>query len=246
MSRCRWSGRRRFATHSFISACTTCRQRMRKPFSRRWRGTPPGRMNGRLRGILEELHRNPEILIVFNHPMWDEKRIGEALHRQRVSEFLGKSRFAIHALEWNGFRSTQENALAVELAAAAGMPIISGGDRHGKEPNSVVNLTNASNFRAFVLEIRDGAVSELLLMPQQREATRWRLLRSVADVFADNPDHGLRWTRWSDRMFYLCDDGQARPLSEIWAGASAPFVLSGCVRAIRWLDNSRAGTRVDV
>src|SRR5262249_12063757 len=42
----------------------------------------------RLRRILESFAADPETLIVFNHPMWDEKRIGKARHRQRVHDFL--------------------------------------------------------------------------------------------------------------------------------------------------------------
>lgn len=194
---------------------------------------------GLLRRVLERLHRNPEILVVFNHPMWDEKGIGGALHRQRVSEFMGRFGWSIHALEWNGFRRLEENALAVELAVAARIPIVSGGDRHGAEPNSAVNLTNARSFSEFIYEIRGRGMSEVLLMPQQREPRKLRMLRTVADVLRDNPDHGMRWTRWPDRIFCVCGDGQERSLSQVWGRTPPPLLLAGLASAVLLLDVAR-------
>ncbi|MCW5978981.1 MAG: hypothetical protein KIT09_12950 [Bryobacteraceae bacterium] len=182
-----------------------------------------------LPGILEELDRDPDVLIVFNHPMWDENRIGRPRHRRRVAEFLRAHGRRIHALEWNGFRGRRENALTVELARWSGMALISGGDRHGREPSSVLNLTNARNFSEFVREFRGGAPSELLLMPQQRRSRRLRVLRSVADVFGGD---------WSERIFYQCDDGRLRPLAQFWGRAPAPLWLSGFARALQWLNDS--------
>ena len=43
-----------------------------------------------LRQLLATLNDNPGILIVFNHPLWDEKGIGASEHRQLVASFLGE------------------------------------------------------------------------------------------------------------------------------------------------------------
>ena len=46
-------------------------------------------------------------------------------------------------MELNGLRQWRENRNVLAFAAAAGKPLISGGDRHTIEANSVLNLTNA-------------------------------------------------------------------------------------------------------
>ncbi len=45
------------------------------------------------------------------------------------------------------------------------MLLISGGDRHGVEPNANINLTNATSFTEFVHEIRRQKKSNVLFMP---------------------------------------------------------------------------------
>ncbi|MDQ2713081.1 MAG: hypothetical protein M3Y24_12785 [Acidobacteriota bacterium] len=48
-----------------------------------------------LAGYLEYLQSCPDLLIVLNHPLWDEKRIGREAHRQVLSELLRRPR-ALH------------------------------------------------------------------------------------------------------------------------------------------------------
>jgi hypothetical protein len=55
--------------------------------------------------MLSALHDLPNVLIVFNHPLWDLYKIGQGLHQQRVEEFLTQNSRSIHAVELNGLRN---------------------------------------------------------------------------------------------------------------------------------------------
>jgi hypothetical protein len=182
--------------------------------------------------MLEWLRSAPETLIVLNHPMWDENHIGEAGHAECVNAFLGTFRPFIHALELNGLRPWSENRNAAQLAARFGLPVVSGGDRHGREPNACVNLTNASSFAEFVTEVRCDGWSDVLLLPQYREPLKMRILDNMCDILEDDPSHAMGWVRWSDRVFYLTDEGIAKSLSEFWAG-KFPAVVNRFVQLMQ-------------
>ena len=62
----------------------------------------------------------------------------------------------MHALEINGFRTWEENRLTIELAREIGLPVVSGGDRHGCQPNTLLNISQSRSFEELVAEIRDG------------------------------------------------------------------------------------------
>ena len=64
---------------------------------------------------------------------------------------------------------------------------ISGGDRHGIEPNANINLTNATSFTEFVHEIRYEGRSHVLFMPQYAEPWKHRILQSTLDAIRDYP-----------------------------------------------------------
>ena len=70
----------------------------------------------RLIEILAELHALPNVLIVFNHPVWDLHKLGPERHMRCVDEFLATGNQFIHAMELNGLRSWHENREAKELA----------------------------------------------------------------------------------------------------------------------------------
>jgi hypothetical protein len=61
--------------------------------------------DARLTEMLSALHDLPNVLIVFNHPLWDLYKIGQDLHPQRVEEFLTQNSRTIHAVELNGLRN---------------------------------------------------------------------------------------------------------------------------------------------
>lgn len=169
----------------------------------------------KLRELLAALNGFRETLIVHNHPLWDEQGIGGAAHVEMLRTFLKNHGAQIHALELNGLRPWSENRSVCMVARETGHPVISGGDRHGCEPNANVNLTNAANFAEFVEEIRFDGRSEVLFMPQYREARGLRYLETLWDVLRDYPEHPNR-VRWTDRVFLRQYDGTVAAASALW------------------------------
>jgi hypothetical protein len=178
----------------------------------------------RIGEMLDSVHSRAETLIVFNHPLWDEGQIGAALHTECVDSFLARFRPFIHALELNGLRPWKENRDVAAFAASEWIPVISGGDRHGREPNACVNLTNATTFPEFVEEVRKDGWSDVLFMGQYREALKLRIVQNMCDILEDDPRHSLGWTKWSDRVFYLTDEGIDKSVNELWGKRFPPVV----------------------
>lgn len=178
----------------------------------------------RLAELLAELHADPATLIVFNHPLWDEKGVGADVHQAALAELLGTRGEYFHALEINGLRPWSENRQVVPLAERWNKPLISGGDRHTLEPNATVNLTNAADFREFVAEVREDLRSQVLLLPHYHEAHASRIFQNMLDVFRTYENHGHGWTEWADRVFYSKSDGQVQSLSQMW-GERPPYVV---------------------
>jgi hypothetical protein len=113
--------------------------------------------------------------------------------------------------------------------------VISGGDRHGLEPNANVNLTNTRTFAEFVAEVRYDGFSDILFLPQYREPLRLRMLDTMCDIVRDYPDLPEGRRRWSDRVFYRDDDGVVKPLAAFWQG-NEPWPVKcflGGLRALR-------------
>jgi len=184
--------------------------------------------------LLESLRQTKDTLIVFNHPCWDENGIGREQHLQLAAEFGRKHAPCIHALELNGLRPWTENREVFRLAHALGKPLVSGGDRHALEPNAVVDLTNAASFSEFVEQVRAGR-TDVLVTDQYREPFPLRILQSLEEILQDYEGHGRGWQRWSDRVFYRCDDGVVRPLTTLFANGvprAVEFFVSA-VHAIR-------------
>jgi hypothetical protein len=179
----------------------------------------------RLAEILVALDAAPGVLVIFNHPMWDLYLVGSERHAFLVNEFLRKYGQWLHAVELNGLRHWDENRGVRELAEKWDMVLISGGDRHGLEPNANINLTNATTFCEFVHEIRSERKSNVLFMPQYAEPWKHRMLRSAVDAVSDYPDfpHGSR--RWDDRVYHPDANGVNRPLSELWPDGTAPLAM---------------------
>jgi len=172
----------------------------------------------RARETLASVYELPGTLIIWNHPAWDEARIGSVEHAQLLGQFLERFGGFLDALELNGLRPWSENRQVMRVAERSGHPLISGGDRHGLEPNANLNLTNAGSFEEFAEEIRRDRQSDVLFMPQYREPLRVRCLETMWDIVRDYPEFPQDRRRWSDRVFYRQDDGVVRPLSAIWEG----------------------------
>ncbi len=181
--------------------------------------------DARLTEILAALHREPNVLVVFNHPMWDLYLIGKEKHQFLVNEFLQKNGAFIHALELNGLRNWDENRAVRRLAEKWNMLLLSGGDRHGVEPNANVNLTNATSFTEFVHEVRRERRSNVLFLEQYAEPWKHRILQSTIDAIRHYPDFPQGSRSWDDRVFHPDAAGIVRPLSELWPKGSAPRLI---------------------
>jgi hypothetical protein len=181
---------------------------------------------GRLTEILKALDEEPNVLVVFNHPMWDLYLIGEDRHGMLVNEFLQKNGNYLHALELNGLRNWDENRAVRRLAEQWNMLLISGGDRHGVEPNANLNLTNADSFTEFVHEIRREKMSNVLFMPQYAEPWKHRLLQSTIDAVRHYPEFPQGSRTWDERVYHPDASGVVRPLSELWPNGAPPRMMS--------------------
>jgi len=196
----------------------------------------------RLAELLELLHQDRQTLTVLNHPLWDEADIGDPAHRATLAALLSGHRQWIHAIELNGLRSWRENSDALALAREWRLPAISGGDRHGLEPNANLNLTQAAGFGDFAAEIREG-VGTLLFLPQYREPLRLRWFETVKDIVRRHPE--AQMPRWVDRFLYECEDGITRPLAEIWPN-EGPALLRTVFAMLRLAESTslRAALRL--
>ncbi len=181
--------------------------------------------DARLTEILAALDREPNVLVVFNHPMWDLYLIGKEKHQFLVNEFLQKNGAFIHALELNGLRNWDENRAVRRLAERWNMVLLSGGDRHGVEPNANVNLTNATSFTEFVHEVRRQKRSNVLFLEQYAEPWKHRILQSTIDAIRYYPDFPQGSRSWDNRVFHPDAAGVVRPLSELWPKGSAPRLI---------------------
>jgi hypothetical protein len=189
-------------------------------------GYTAGPSNARLSEILRALDEEPNVLVVFNHPLWDLYLLGKERHEFLVNEFLQRNGVFLHALELNGLRNWDENRAVRRLAEQWNMPLISGGDRHGVEPNANLNLTNAASFTEFVHEIRREKESNMLFMPQYAEPWKHRLLQSTIDAIRHYSEFPQGSRTWDERVYHPDANGVVRPLSELWPKGQPPRAIS--------------------
>ena len=187
--------------------------------------------------ILAELDEIPGVLIIFNHPLWDLYRVGADKHGVSVNEFLAVNGQYIHALELNGLRTWKENAAVTVLAGKWNQITISGGDRHGIEPNANVNLTNATSFNEFVHEVRRERISHTLFMPQYREPWKHRILQGTLDAIRDYPHFPEGMRTWDERVFHPDSNGVMQPLSTLWKDNVVPRVVTGAMNMVRMMES---------
>jgi hypothetical protein len=185
--------------------------------------------------ILAALHAEPNVLVVFNHPMWDLYLVGQEKHEFLVNEFIQKNGTWLHALELNGLRHWDENRAVRRLAAQWNMLLISGGDRHGVEPNANINLTNATSFTEFVHEIRRQKQSHVLFMPQYAEPWKHRILQSTMDAIRNYPEFPQGSRTWDERVYHPDVQGVVRPLTEIWPKGRAPRAIGWTIAMVQML-----------
>jgi len=191
--------------------------------------------DGELTEILAALHQEPNVLVVFNHPMWDLYLVGKEKHEFLVNEFIQRNGTWLHALELNGLRHWDENRAVRRLAGQWNMLLISGGDRHGVEPNANINLTDATSFTEFVHEIRRQKKSNVLFMPQYAEPWKHRILQSTMDAIRNYPEFPQGSRTWDERVYHPDAQGVVRPLTEIWPGGRAPRAIGWTIAMIQML-----------
>ncbi len=171
----------------------------------------------RLTEMFAMLNEIPQVLVILNHPLWDIEMVGKERHVELLKDFVMHHGRWIHAFEINGFRAWSENKAVIEMAEALGIPIATGGDRHGCQPNTVINLTDASSFGEFVEEIRIEKRSTVALMPEYERPLHSRQLQSFAEILRHYPDFRMGRQKWFDRVHFDIGDGEGlRPLSVHW------------------------------
>lgn len=186
-----------------------------------------------VKDCLNKLHSFRDVLLVLNHPFWDEKQIGMAEHERALFSLLRFGGDCIHALEVNGLRRFAENRQVMNLGAVTGRPVVSGGDRHGCEPNAILNLTKASTFEEFVDEVRTSHRSHVIFMPQYRESVNWRTMQTVVDILRDYPGALEGRRNWTQRVYYRQPSGDAVPVAAIWPNGNGPKIFTAVSYAVR-------------
>ena len=173
--------------------------------------------NEKLQEMFAMLNDIPQVLVILNHPLWDIEIVGQERHELLLKNFIRTHGRWIHAFEINGFRSWSENKAVIEMAEALGIPLATGGDRHGCKPNTVLNLTNAETFEEFANEIRVDKRSEVVLMPEYEHPLHSRQLQSFSEILKLYPEFPDGRQKWFDRVFFDIGDGEGlRPLSVHW------------------------------
>jgi len=174
--------------------------------------------------LLQDLARIDGLLLVLNHPLWDLAGVGAGLHLARLRAFLEQYRGLIHAVELNGFRSRKENGGVRTLSIECGLPLVSGGDRHARAPNAMVNVTPTATFAEFADEVR-GGTSHVVIMPEYHRNLAGRKLAAASEVLRRYRGHPAGTQRWFDRV--SCEfRGKVRPLSHYWPTGGPLWVRS--------------------
>jgi hypothetical protein len=195
----------------------------------------PGANDRAVTEMLQRLTSFPGVLVIFNHPLWDLYQIGQKAADAMTHGFIQRNEKYLHAFELNGLRSWQENRKVAELARRWGQILISGGDRHGLEPNANINLSRAGSFNEFVNEVRYQRESHVLFMPQYAEPWKHRLLKSTLDMVRNHPDAPKGMQRWDERVFHPDKDGVNRPVSEFWPKGRPPRIATLPLLIVRLL-----------
>lgn len=191
---------------------------------------------GRFAELLSGLHEIPEVLVIVNHPMWNLGGVTRERHEAALRTLLCKYGQFVHALELNGMRSWQENQFVLQLSEACNQLVISGGDRHGCEPNATLNLTNAESFTEFVHQVRRERFSHVLFMPQYTEPFPLRVLQTLLDTIREYPDYSIGSRHWDERVFHPDHAGTVRPLAELWE--RPPYYIRHFFSAVRLLETA--------
>ena len=191
----------------------------------------------RLLELLALLDGLPDVLVVFNHPLWTQSCVGVHRGSHDLERFLDCAGNFLHAFEINATRSTKENNRVGQLAERWQRPLVSGGDRHGCVASGALNLTRAESFCEFVSEIRQEKRSHVLLMPQYTEPVSIRTTRTLLDVIRHYPEFPIGSRRWDDRIFHPDESGGSdRPISTLWK--APPAYVERILASVRLLEKA--------
>ena len=191
--------------------------------------------NARLHELFAMLNEMPEVLVILNHPLWDIEMVGKERHEILLKNFVKEHGKWIHAFEINGFRAWSENKATIELADSLGMPLCSGGDRHGCKPNTVINLTNAKSFAEFADEVRNDKRTEVVLMPEYSAPLHSRQLQSFSEILTNYEHFPPERVKWFDRIFFDSDGTGLRPLSKYGWRLGGPKWLRASIKVLAFL-----------
>lgn len=191
--------------------------------------------NQRLHELFAMLNEMPEVLVILNHPLWDIELVGKEKHEILLDHFIKEHAKWIHAFEINGFRTWSENKGVIDIAESIGMPLVSGGDRHGCKPNTVVNLTNAKTFAEFADEVRVDKRTQVVLMPEYNAPLHSRQLQSFSEILSYYEHFPEERRRWFDRIFFDMDGKGARPLSAYGWKLGGPKWLRIAIKVLAFL-----------
>ncbi len=192
----------------------------------------------RLSELFAFLDGFPETLLVLNHPCCNFVRVGAGKHWASLHQFFDRFRPWIHAVEMNGMRAWSENQLATGIAEKYDLPIIAGGDRHGCQPNAMLNLSQAESWGEFVAEVRIDRRTNVLVLPAYEEPVRLRELSTACDVLRHYPQHPYGQRRFTDRIFAYLEGYSWHPLSFYWDGGDGkPLWLDPIVATVIALGN---------
>lgn len=192
--------------------------------------------NRELHEMFAMLNSLPEVLVILNHPLWDIEMVGKEKHKILLDHFIAEYGKWIHAFEINGFRKWSENKAVMEMAEALGIPLVTGGDRHGCKPNTVINLTDAKTFSEFAEEIRVDKRSQIVMMPEYRQPLKSRQLQSFSEILKLYPEFESS-PHWFNRVHYDNGDGNGlRPISDYsWKHFGGPIWLQISIKVLGFL-----------
>ena len=135
-------------------------------------------------------------------------------------------RHRIHGLEINGYRMWAENRRVLPLAEGFGIPVVAGGDRHGRLANAVVNLTPAATLDEFAADLRAGRRTDCVVFPEHWDPFPARLLQGARDALGYDRHHHAGRRTWADRVFFQgpfrCAGSEDPAYVLTWAGPSGP------------------------
>ena len=164
--------------------------------------------NENLQAMFAMLNDLPGVLVILNHPIWDIELVGPRGTKCCLRTLLRRTAGGYMRSRSMVFAHGRKIKRVIEMAEALGIPIATGGDRHGCKPNTVINLTNADTFEEFVHEIRVEKKSEVVMMPEYEQPLHSRQMQSFAEILKHYPEFEENRQKWFERVFFDTGDGK--------------------------------------